>query len=157
MQLAQNVPVQTILDQGFKSVYDYPYSHISTSAELENIKSQCNSNSLLCVGGSNSANLTNLLLVSCGPCLSILAQTTPNKPSSINGAYWYYSTVAGHQSFGFSPVYNISQAYCDSQNEGAEKRLCWHLTGDVGGYRLGTVVSLDNTTQYIKRAFLKTN
>jgi hypothetical protein len=37
-----------LTNEGYKLVYDYPYSHATTPAEILNIKSQCTLSSLIC-------------------------------------------------------------------------------------------------------------
>jgi hypothetical protein len=140
--IGEKIYLHTI-DQGFKKVYDqsYSYSHATTSDELNNIKSQCNPNSIICVGGAN--NINTLLLVSCGSCLYILTTTILHQPILVNGAWWYFTP--GY-SFGFAPNSNINQYYadvfdCDSSHINCKEsnRLSWHLMGADGGYRLGII------------------
>ena len=50
--LAYNIQIDELISQGFKKVYDKLYSHSTSSDELNNIKSQCNQNSIICVGGT---------------------------------------------------------------------------------------------------------
>jgi len=127
--------MNTLLNQGFKTVYDQLYSNKYIDPDLNNIKTQCNQNSLICVGGADGNN--NLLLVSCGSCLDILTTTIRNQPRFVNGAWWYFTP--GY-SFGFAPNSNINQdaadffdcagSICQDSN-----RLSWHLPGY--GWRLG--------------------
>ena len=95
------LPIEELLDQGYENVYDFYYSHKTTSTELINIRSKCNNNSILCAGGS-AVGSDSLILVSCGYCLSVLNETVPLRPVLNNGAYWYFSYVSGSSSFGFS-------------------------------------------------------
>jgi len=117
------------------------YSNSITETDLNNIKTQCNQNSLICVGGADSNN--NLLLVSCGLCLDILSTTIRNQPRFVNGAWWYFTP--GY-SFGFAPNSNIKQDFADGfdvisnnwSNLKDSNRLSWHLDG-TGGWRLGNI------------------
>jgi hypothetical protein len=103
--LSYNVSIQHMISQGYKKIYDFGYDHITTLAELNAIKSNCSSESILCAGGA-ALNSDNLLLISCGNCHTVLAETLINKPVLNNGAYWYLTTG---KSFGFSPGYIIKQ------------------------------------------------
>jgi hypothetical protein len=138
--LAYNIQMNELLNQGFKTVYNQLYSHVTTETILLNIKSQCNRDSIICVGGAYSNNNT-LLLVSCGSCLDILTTTPLIQPRLVNGAWWYFTPG---RSFGFAPNSNIFQGSADHIDCGNaphtnckdSNRLSWHLN-DMGGYRLG--------------------
>ena len=131
--LASNIPINELLNDGFKTVYDQLYSHKTTNQELYDIKSKCNKESIICVGGSDGLNT--LLLVSCGSCLDILTTTELNKPRLVNGAWWYFKP---DKSFGFAPSSSIRQLSvdifdCDSSwNCNDSKRLSWELDGSGG-------------------------
>ena len=150
-----------MIDAGYESVYNYTYSHITTYNELINIKSNCNYNTIICVGGSEY-NSDNLLLVSCGNCNQVLTNTSLNNTQLINGAYWY---LKSNYSFGFSSNQNILQYYADTydctlnNNKTYEcsdnNRLSWHLTEITGGWRVGTINGLNTSPSYKKYIFLK--
>ncbi len=107
--LSSNIPINELLKQGFETVYDQLYSHGTTYQELYDIKSKCNTESIICVGGSDGLNTT-LLLVSCGSCLDILTTTELDKPRLVNGAWWYFTP---DKSFGFAPFSSIRQSTAD--------------------------------------------
>jgi hypothetical protein len=107
--LAFNIQMNEFLNQGFKTVYDQFYSHATTETLLLNIKSKCNQDSIICVGGADSSNNT-LLLVSCGSCLDILTITTENQLRFVNGVWWYFKPG---KSFGFATNSNIKQLDVD--------------------------------------------
>ena len=157
--LSSNIPINELLNQGFETVYDQLYSHGTTTQELYDIKSKCNRESIICVGGSDG--LSTLLLVSCGSCLDILTTTELNKPRLVNGAWWYFTP---DRSFGFAPSSNIRQASvdgfdCDTNNGWKNckdsQRLSWYLGGG-GGWRLGVLNDIANTipSTYRKIIFL---
>jgi len=134
--------INELLNQGFKTVYDQLYSNVTTNQELYDIKSKCNKESIICVGGSDGLNT--LLLVSCGSCLDILIITELNQPRLVNGAWWYFTP---NKSFGFAPSSSIKQngpdgfdcdvdAHGNFRNCKDSKRLSWFLNVD-GGWRLG--------------------
>ena len=137
--LAFNIKINELLNKGFKKVYDQLYSHAVTINELNSIKSQCNKDSIICVGGADNYNT--LLLVSCGSCLDILTTTPLIQPRLVNGAWWYFTPG---RSFGFAPNSNIFQGSADHIDCGNiphtnckdSNRLSWHLNG-WSGYRLG--------------------
>ncbi len=54
--LANNIRQSDLTNVGFQLVYNFPYNHVTTSAEILNIRSQCNASTLMCVGGSDSVN-----------------------------------------------------------------------------------------------------
>jgi len=142
--LASNIEINDLLNQGFKIVYDQFYSHNTTYSELLAVKLQCNSNSIICVGGADTGSSNTLLLVSCGSCLDILTNTTANQPRFVNGAWWYFTNGL---SFGFAPNSNIKQSYadvfdCDSNNMNCidSKRLSYQLHGGAG-WRIGNIYS----------------
>ncbi|CAF0949249.1 unnamed protein product [Brachionus calyciflorus] len=140
-----------LIGLGFSLIYDYYYSHATSSVELDNIKSQCLADSIICVGGG-LVNSDLLELVSCANCLSVLATTQLNNPIFVGSAYWYRTPS---RSFGFSPVYYINQNYVDVvQDSNNPFRLSWYLGGE-GGYRLGSFVTLHLSQNYKKYIFLK--
>lgn len=113
-------------------------------------------NSILCVGGYKTDSET-LLLVSCGNCITVLSETKINHPIKNNGAYWYLTKTF---SFGFSSKFLINQIDCDTYdcigNKCQDsKRLCWHIGGLEGGYRLGTLIYNKKDFDYNKVIFLK--
>ena len=149
--LASNIQMHDLLNEGFNTVYNEFYSHATTETILLNIKSQCNQESIICVGGADSYN--KLLLVSCGSCLDILTTTVINQPRLVNGAWWYFTPGI---SFGFAPDSNIVQEpYCDKYDPSNTKRLSWELEGTCG--RLGSLNTVANTipSTYRKIIMLK--
>ena len=152
--MTHDISVNKMKSQGYRVVYDYPYSNATSLSELNSIKSECSSETVLCAGGVASNNKDNLLLVSCGNCLSVLTQTQKNVPVLNNGAYWYLTDIEGSRSFGFSPSYKICQNGCDTYGWSDNKRLCWLLQGYSGGWRLGKKISIDDSYQYHKIIFL---
>jgi len=154
--LAHDVSIVDMKLQGFKTVYNFPYSHATKLAELHSIKSQCSSETLLCVGGAEGDNL---LLVSCGDCETVLTETKKNQPVLNNGAYWY---LTKDYSFGFSPIYNISlepdqDTYeCNSDLTICpdNKRLSWIVYKDKGGWRLGNLNDKSDTTKGLRKIMM---
>ena len=144
--------------RNYRVVYDYPYSRATTFSELNGIKAECLKETVLCAGGA-AVNSDNLLLVSCGNCLSVLTPTPQNKPVFNNGAYWRLTNA---YSFGFSPTYNINQNRndvfdCAGSNCPDIKRLSWYLYQNIDGFRLGKLTNkvTGALTNYRKLVFLK--
>jgi len=144
-----NVKMADLTNEGYSLVYDYPYSHATTRAEILNIRSQCTLSSLICVGG-NRINEDLLLLVACANCLSVTSETTINQPQNYSGVYWYFTDG---QSFGFAPNSNINQVSADAYDLGSNLRLSWQLQGG-GGYRLGSIIDLGSATDYSKKIYI---
>jgi len=135
--LGSNIKMNELLNQGFQTVYDKSYTETTKMKdELENVKSKCNKDSIICVGGADSLTNT-LLLVSCGSCWDILTITKKDQPRLVNGAWWYFTPGI---SFGFAPNSNILQdGNADFYDKYTDpKRLGWHLDEGVG-CRLGTL------------------
>ncbi|CAF0997441.1 unnamed protein product, partial [Brachionus calyciflorus] len=149
--LTRNYPISNLIDNGFQIVYDQFYSHGTMYSDMSLAKSYCNSNSILCAGGS----LTNsdiLELVACGNCYQIFRNTTLNSPNLIGSVYWY---MTPGKSFGFSPIYTISQSSADTYDTSDPLRLSWHFDKISGGYRLGALTDLNSDTLYKKLLFVK--
>ncbi len=91
--------MSNLLNKGYSIVYDVAYGHITTTAEIDAIRRNCSSSSVLCMGGrGNSSRL--LLTVACGNCEIITRNTTVNQINFNNGVYWYNTP---NYSIGFSP------------------------------------------------------
>ena len=149
--MGQNISTGVLLDAGYKLIYDYPYSHDTTLAEMNIIQSICSPTSLICLGGSSAVNPNNLILVSCGRCLQVLSATFVNNPNLVNGAYWY---LTPNRSVGFSDIALINQNTCDVKFPADKRKLCWHLNYSFGGWRLGSILNIFNANYY-KKIYLR--
>lgn len=158
MILATNISVKYLKSNGMHSIYQRFYSIGTSSKDLSFLLNQsCSrSDSILCVGGGkvqddHTAEIF-IDLISCGNC-SLIAEITPiNRPNLVNGAYWYFTAGL---SFGFSPIYKITQNNYDTFNSTRdEKRLSWKIDAPIGrgGGRLGTL-KLENSKKYYKYIF----
>lgn len=152
--LSLDIAIRNMKTQGYRIVYDQPYAHSSSFNELSLIRSECDSDSVLCVGGAAKDSDT-LLLVSCGNCRIVLTETQINEPVLHNGAYWY---LTKEFSFGFSPIYEIRQENSDHYDSDMGyndvKRLSWYLGGSWGGWRLGQLHNLGTSADYRKIVLL---
>jgi hypothetical protein len=148
--IQNNIPISRLTDYGYSYVYNKPYNHATKSSEMDEIKNSCLPTTILCLGGRDSTNDV-LLVVSCALCSVVLAKTEKNTPNLHNGAYWYYSPDAnGSRSIGFAPNSGINQGNADGIDQFNNQRVSWHLTGSVGGFRLGSLINLDDDTRYYK-------
>jgi hypothetical protein len=80
----------------------------------------------------------------------VLTATVLNTPHLYNGVHWYFTES---ESFGFSLVSSITQSCADVGSTAPEYRLSWHLGGVNGGYRAGSLLSLDSDTSYYKAIY----
>lgn len=134
---------------GYYLVYDYNFLNSTSLAQLNNIKSQCNSNSILCAG-AGLINSSSILLMSCANCHAVLSETPLNQPVFVGSAYWY---MTGNACFGFSPKSRVNQLNYDSFDLGSLERMSWSLT-DSGGGRLGNIMSSTTLKNYKKYIFI---
>ena len=143
--IQHNIQVSQLTQCGFSYVYNKPYGHVTTSSEIDVIKRSCLRTSILCLGGRDSTNDV-LLVVACGLCDVVFTKTAKNTPNLHNGAYWYYTPG---NSTGFSPNSTVYQFNADSFDRSNNQRVSWDLD-DSGGWRLGSLINLDNNTRYYK-------
>ena len=148
--LENYVPISNLLNLGFKLVYDYPYSHFTSYDEIEAIRAECISSTIMCVGGGNQSDGL-LRVVACGNCLNITTLTQLGQTTFSGSAYWYF---AFGYSFGFAPDPLIDLISADLQDLSSNLRLSWYLDEYNGGYRLGDLIGLFNDNIYYKKVFL---
>jgi hypothetical protein len=147
------VNIDDLTNLGFRLVYNYTYSHVTTRSEILSVRSQCTSSTIICVGG-NRYDETFLRLVACANCFYVTTETILNQPQYYGGAYWYFTD--GY-SFGFAPIFTITQNTADTFDQSSNLRLSWHLDGSSGGWRLGFITSLNGDTDYYKKIYLNEN
>jgi alpha-tectorin len=154
--LATNVTTFDLINQGYKVIYNHTYGTTTLNTDMTAVYNQCNELSIICLGGA-AVGSDSLLLVSCANCYTLLkSYTVLNQPILINNAYWYYTSS---YSVGFSPSSIIVQNSCDWYDMKNSLpldplRLCWHLSGG-GGWRIGSIVSLNSDSNYLKLLFLR--
>lgn len=151
LSLTQNVSAELLTKAGYKLIYNFPYSHDTTTKDLNVIRSACEPFSQVCLGGAAEDDSDNLLLVSCGTCMHVFNPTTLNNPALINGAYWY---LTPRYSFGFSDTFHIDQNTCDISHLSDKLKFCGHLDYKFGGWRLGSIYGIFEG-KYFKRIYLK--
>jgi hypothetical protein len=146
--IQNNVHVSKLTVSGYSYVYNKPYTHVTTSSEMDEIKKSCLPTTILCLGGRDSTN-DGLLVVSCGLCSVVFTKTAINTPNLHNGAYWYYTPDCySCQSMGFAPNSTIYQRNPDTFDESNNQRVSWHLNTPWGGWRLGSLTDLYDTRYY---------
>ncbi|TCI02911.1 PEP-CTERM sorting domain-containing protein [Corallincola luteus] len=68
--------------------------------------------------------------------------------TTANGAEWYY---ADGWSWGFAGLGDdVNKFECDTAAASERDRLCWHTLNGVGGYRAGSYLGLNNSTDWEK-------
>ena len=134
--IQQNVPEQTLRDNGWELFYEQTYSTVNSSTGSEFMP---NGRFIIVTGKSIGSNM--LTTVAAAPTNSVFTPTLRDVPQLINGTYWYYTPG---RSFGYSPTDVILQEAADITGcdlflitcESDPSRLSWHLIPD-GGFRLG--------------------
>ncbi len=139
--ILNNQPLSFFLNQGFSIIYNFTYGHDTTTDEINDIRNGCGVSDSLCMGGVDAANTDVLLVVACGCCLDVLNVTERNQPQLHNGAFWYNTPSF---SIGFSPNSIIDQSTADIYDPGNNQRVSWHLDAGIGGFRVGSIVSIDD-------------
>jgi hypothetical protein len=136
---------------GFKLVYNYTYSHVTTSEEIIDIRSQCSVSTIICVGG-NRFDEIHLRVLACANCFNVTSQFLSNQPLFYEGgAYWYFKDG---ESFGFAPIVDtIEQNSSGLIGQSSNFTLSWHLN-DRGGGTLGTLTDLRDDTNYYKNIYI---
>lgn len=105
----------------------------------------------MCVGGNRPLDAL-LRVIACANCLNVTTQTLLNQPKFHGQAYWYFTA---NSSFGYSPTTTINQNSADNYDNSSNLRVSWHLDKNVGGWRLGSLVWLNEDMIYYKKVFLK--
>jgi hypothetical protein len=71
----------------------------------------------------------------------------------VNGAYWYN---CDRNSFGFAGSSSISLSSADTAHDQCAYRLSWHVDQNVGGYRAGCTIGLNDDSKYYKQIYILT-
>ena len=138
--IQQDVPEQTLIDNGWTLFYEATYSTANSSTGSEFRPS---GSFVIVTGKSVGSNILNT--VAAAPTAQVFTETELDTPQLLNGTYWYYTPG---ESFGYSPTNVVFQVSadttgCDSELGNANacasdpSRLSWHLTEEDGGFRLG--------------------
>jgi hypothetical protein len=136
---------------GFKLVYNYTHSHVTTSEEIIDIRSHCTLSTSICVGG-NRFDESYLRVLACANCFNVTSQFLSNQPLFYEGgAYWHFRDS---ESFGFAPILDtIDQNSTSLISQSSNFTLSWHLNGSGGG-TLGTLTDLNDDTNFYKKIYV---
>jgi len=148
----QNVSEQTLTDNGWTKFYEATYAEaLGDSANLIRPSGE------YVILAGKAANSSTILLAAAAPTSGVFTETLLNTPVLLNGTYWYYTLG---QSIGFSPISAIAQnpgedwdLYNAVPTYQDPLRLSWHLCCGVGGFRLGDLVALNDSTDYLKQVW----
>ncbi|KAL5505796.1 hypothetical protein EMCRGX_G007301 [Ephydatia muelleri] len=116
----------TLVQKGFVKCYDQPYSHYTSSADLN----ACAGSEFVFVGAKSSSNANVFSIGAFGASVNVFKNTYSTSQA-------YYDAVGG--------------AYCcDFNNPDCSHRLCFHLDQPFGGYRAGCTVGLNGDSTWRK-------
>ncbi|CAF0887120.1 unnamed protein product [Rotaria sp. Silwood1] len=143
--VVHDVPLSS-LNPSWNIIYDFPYSHGTTVEELRALRSQCKKHIIVGAIQGNSSMI--LKIAAMGPSEILSLDSPLNQPTKFGNVHWY---LTQNKSFGFAPSSTTINCNLADYNEkdNAENRLSWHLHGK-GGYRAGSVISLDGKNEWRK-------
>lgn len=150
--IVENISEQTLISNGWIKHYEQTYG--TPIPDPETTLKPTGQYTILAGKSSGSNTIT---LAAAAPTSDVFTQTALNAPRLVNGSYWYYRPVDmgfGGGSMGFAESSTINQMTADTQSQDLNTRLSWHIvyTG-IGGYRLGSIVGLNNSNDYIKQVW----
>lgn len=131
-----------------KPCYDVTYATPTTTADILACKGP-----YLFVGARIILNPTVFAIGAYGAASEVQQPTQLNTPHLSDGVYWY---LTGGYSFGFADEdigEFINQAPADITSVGGRSRLSWVLDQNIGGYRAGSAVGLDNEIFFRKQIY----
>ena len=151
-----DLPESVLLDAGYVRCYFAPFSHATTEAVIFNAcgfdASDVDGVSLV-FAGFPTWNTSILYRAAGVPASLFVNPTDTDTPTTatrlINGAYWYY--VPAH-SIGFSALDNVRAHECDTA--AGDLKMCLHLVGFTGGYRVGNHFGLNNNSVWYKAVYI---
>ncbi len=135
--IQQNVPEQTLIDNGWTLFYEETYGTI-----IGNTTTPIRPSGQYVILSGKAVGSTTILLAAAAPTAQVFTETVRNTPKLLNGAYWYLTlniVEDGFGSIGFAPTENIFQVTADVIDHSDPLRLSWHLDEETGGYRLGGI------------------
>ena len=148
--IQQNVPEQTLLNNGWTLFYEQTYgTHIGNTTTPIRPSGQYVILSGKAVGSST------ITVAAAAPTAQAFTETVINTPQLLNGTYWYYTLATNCStcgSIGFAPTSSITQNSADTSNLDDPLRMSWHLEAGLGGWRLGVNSNL-NDAAYLKQVW----
>ncbi len=157
-----SIAISTVTSGGWTQCYSAPYGQYGTS--IASAVSTCSGTNMMLAAGATGS--TDLLLLAWAPTADVMFDTgQSNTPHNANNVGWYFN---GSYSWGFAPQgAAISRNSCDTVSapgwsalDGSENyRLCWHTgSGEMnGGWRAGSAVNLNGSSDYTKYIFTSDN
>jgi hypothetical protein len=134
--IQQDVPEQTLIDNGWTLFYEQTYGTI-----IGNTTTPIRPSGEYVILAGKALGSSTILLAAAAPTAQVFTETEINTPQLLNGAYWYLTldTAPGFGSIGFAPTAEIDQSSADIEDNSDPLRLSWHLDAVDGGYRLGGI------------------
>ena len=134
--ILQDVPEQTLIDNGWTLFYEQTYGTI-----IGNTTTPIRPSGEYVILAGKALGSSTILLAAAAPTAQVFTETEINTPQLLNGAYWYLTLEIdrGFGSIGFAPTAEINQASGDIEDNSDPLRLSWHLNAASGGYRLGGI------------------
>lgn len=127
---------------GWTLVFDETFNHKTRNEDLNQVAGICQNEVL--VGATFNGTI---VLAAVGPATVLRQNTNWNQPQQFGQVYWYKTSG---KSFGFSPTSTIRQTTADNEDLTSSQRLSWLLDQNMGGYRVGSVRSLHDNSQWRK-------
>jgi hypothetical protein len=150
-RIVENYSVSSLTSQGFKLCYSAAYSDITSQDDM----AACNKDpsKKVFVGAMESVGSSKFTVGAGGLAGNVFAPTTSyNRAYLANGVYWY--NYDG-KSFGFAPKETIFLEDADTYEISSNERLSWHVNGQAGGWRAGSVNSLTNDETWRKVMYVQ--
>lgn len=145
-----NIAVSTVVDDGWTLCFGDVYAN--ASARVNGIQETCSGEELLLACRRVGDPI--LTVAAHAPRADVLFDTGMTEiPHDANGVGWYYSYG---WSWGFAAQGDpITRTPCDTHQENAESRLCWHTNVGslIGGWRCGAAVGLSGDATYERLIF----
>lgn len=144
----QNVSLSTVLTGGWSQCYAAPMN-VYIGDNAENVLNVCTAQYIMMAGRATGSQ--NFLLLAMGPLAAVTQNTGAGTSNTnlVNGSEWYF---APNWSWGFAGAGDAtSQFQCDTQ--AGVDRMCLHTINNAGGYRIGNIQGLNNSTDYEKVFF----
>ncbi len=142
---ADNLSVSDLTSNGWTSLYDELYNDGTVNADLQSWLSS--GFEYLMLGGT-LVSTGEIQLAGVIKTANLAPFTLGNQANTFaeTSNYWYNRE---NYSIGFAPNSNVSLGQADTV--AGPGRLSWHMLSlATGGYRLGSVVGLNNSTAYTK-------
>ena len=128
------LPLRSVLDGGFAECFRDTYADGGT--RVEDALARCPGDVLMTACRPTGSDT--LALAAMGARADVTFATGPGDVThEANGVGWYFDE---NQSWGFAPPgAAVARNSCDTQNDQAELRMCWHTSGGQldSGYRCG--------------------